>query len=1085
MQAIPIQAIGLPAKAGNDDGTKIISLTRSDIGMIGITFYRPGNALSGPFRVREVLQAGPADMCGLIRAGDLIWQVDGQDVHGLAVDEMSLLLCGPPHSQLTLVIARTSPPPTSSSSTCGSPRKSSTCSTPRVNIALPTSSSSRRSTPRREDVTAESSESEVMIPSSHASTYRLHVQFQAPAVQAPPDGVIQGGAHPASEGQSGIRSEQLTRDNSGALGIWFARPENDNAMGYEVIGLDEGGAAQKSGTLKPGDRIYKVDGQSVLGLSVDEISQLLHGPPSSPVQLELGTPGTKTGTEGFHYSRLRLMLALKPSTVGADGSRQRRAFGEVVLQEVALACGQPKESFEIMSIDVNANTVFLHIYVAAISAAVSSAMSSAYVAAITAAVSSGSAGTILSNCVLVEVVDEDGQNPGSEPTPIISEKISTRSQDGLADNRNHRIEDFRASALASSVPQSSNIFEKEGGVDASFPTPAFLSHFRAPALPSSVSQSPNLLEIEGAVDVSLVLGLDFSHAGQEGTQERSQFERHISENLAFASGWQRQQRAPVTRMVNLERSKDLGLGLTFSVPAKRKEQMTFAKPLPPSCEQCIASAKIKAVAAGSPAALSGLTEGERIYEIDDKPIHASMNSEEIAAILRGVPGTVVRLRVGPPQDNSATGLPPECFVVKNLMPGSIYVDATVLPLASNKSHSRLYPSSVAADLASQAHNPASRLRTGSLTQHLQSLTVKSLPGQQPAAATNSTASALDLHSPKPDTNSDVPPQKIVSVVRSDTGCVGLSFTRKLGEENGPFYVYNIKENGPAHKTGQITVGDAIHEIDGCKVHNLEMEEMITLVRGWPASRVTIIVHSDPDGTCIVEEVKRASEQTPQVPASKERLRRSGENQDKTLAFEPGFVGLVVSPDPPHAVSAVHDLVDTNGVVQGAPGYHNERVDVGDFIMFINNQDVRRLSVDDWHELLRGELHSAVEIVLQRKKTMAVYTVEVLRHRKHEYSKPDSPRKNCSHEYSEPPLKIEIGDAPVKIEMGNAPIAPGASPPPTVITTRCVPKAPAQSRSFAIAPTKDVLCRCLSLPLPLSLVFATNVDIVMSTFFRLQ
>ena len=512
-------------------------------------------------------------------------------------------------------------------------------------------------------------------------------------------------------------------------------------------------------------------------------------------------------------------------------------------------------------------------------------------------------------------------------------------------------------------------------------------------------------------------------------------------------------------MVDLERSKDLGLGLTFSVPAHRKEQMSFVNPLPPSCEPCLASAKIKAVAAGSPAALNGLTEGERIYEIDDKPIYASMNSEEIAAMLRGAPGTVVRLRVGPPQDNSATGLPPECFVVKNLMPGSIHVDATVLPLASNKSHSRLHPSSVAADLASQAHDPASRLRTASLTQHLQSLTIKSLPGQQPAAATNSSARALDLHSPKSDTNSDVPPQKIVSVVRSDTGCVGMSFTRKFGEENGPFYVYNIKENGPVHNTGQITVGDAIHEIDGRKVQNLGMEEMITLVRGRPASRVTITVHSDPEGTCIVKEVKRASEQMPQAPASQERLRRSGESQNKTpsvgdgpvpwhkdsdaarSAFEPGFVGLMVSTDPPHAVSAVHDLLDTNGVVQGAPGYKNERVDPGDLIMFINKQDVRQLSVDDLHELLRGQLHSAVEIVLQRKKTMAVYTVEVLRHRKHEYSKPDPLQKSFSHEYSEPPFKIEIGDAPVKIEMGNAPITPGTSPSPTAITTCCVPKAP--------------------------------------------
>jgi hypothetical protein len=260
-------------------------------------------------------------------------------------------------------------------------------------------------------------------------------------------------------------------------------------------------------------------------------------------------------------------------------------------------------------------------------------------------------------------------------------------------------------------------------------------------------------------------------------------------------------------------------------------RVSFSTCPPPSDEQSLASAKIKAVTAGSPAALNGLKEGERIYEIDDKPVSVSMDSEEVAAMLRGAPGTVVRLRVGPPEDNTPQGLPPECFVVRNLTPlvrlarnpkgtdrlrrrasagdvfesfrrrasagdvfecgnlpgerSSIHVDVTVLPLASNKS---LHPGSVAGDLASQAHDPASRLRTGSLTQHLQSLTVTSLPGQHPAAAAKSTARALDLHSLKPDTNnnnSDVPQQKLVSVVCCDTECVDLSFTRQLGEDKKP------------------------------------------------------------------------------------------------------------------------------------------------------------------------------------------------------------------------------------------------------------------------------------------------------------
>jgi len=188
--------------------------------------------------------------------------------------------------------------------------------------------------------------------------------------------------------------------------------------------------------------------------------------------------------------------------------------------------------------------------------------------------------------------------------------------------------------------------------------------------------------------------------------------------------------------------------------------------------------------------------------------------------------------------------------------------------------------------------------------------------------------------------------------------------------------------------------------------------------------------------------ERAEEQTPQAPASQERLRRSGESRNKTPVFEPGFVGLMVSPDPPHAVSAVHDLVDTNGVVQGAPGYQNERVDAGDFIMSINNHDVRRLSVDDLHELLYGEFHSAVEIVLQRKETMAVYTVKVLRHLKHEYSKPPvvgTPGAASSSDWADPELTTRVKMEPRQPKSSlHTAVQETGSPVPLIVSNQGPP-----------------------------------------------
>jgi C-terminal processing protease CtpA/Prc len=635
MQALPLEGI-----AGINDGTKNVSLERSENGTIGILFYRPGNAPSGPFCVKELLVGGPADLCGHIRPGDLIQQVDALDVQGLSVDDMSKLLCGSPHSQLTLVVAR----------------------------------------------------APVMFTDMHATALETHV----PAVDA---------SHDAT--QSGMRLEHVTRDYSGALGIWFSRPRGVNTGPCEVAGLVPGGAAQKSGALKPGDLIYGVGSKRVSGLSLDEVAQLLRGPPSEPVQLVLGPLST----------------------------------------------------------------------------------------------------------------DQSG--------PYV-----------------YSLDDSASSGV------------------------------------------PKQREQEGGVDVSLVLSLDVLQAGQEGTQERFFFERHISEDLAFASGWDEQQSSPVDRVVNLERDA-WGLGLSFSVPAKPVFPIPpFAFPMPPfgnspppSIQNPLAYVPIDTVAADSPADLNGIKTGERIYEIDDKPISASMNPEEIAAMLRGASGTVVRLRVGP-GDNSSKGLPPECFVVKNLATlwsdgepfvPCVHVVATVLPHVSrppsglaNQSQNRPLPSFVAADLAAQARDPTSRLHTGSLTRHLQILTVKERVNNFVTFTTGMSEATKPVSAPFASTARDPlggkksPRTKLVSVVRSDAGSVGLSFTRKLGEEKGPFYVYDVKENGPAHKTGQINVGEAIHEIHGRKVHDLGLENAIALMRGPPASKVTIMLHNDLDGKRIVEEVNRAA-----------------------------------------------------------------------------------------------------------------------------------------------------------------------------------------------------------------------------------
>ena len=123
--------------------------------------------------------------------------------------------------------------------------------------------------------------------------------------------------------------------------------------------------------------------------------------------------------------------------------------------------------------------------------------------------------------------------------------------------------------------------------------------------------------------------------------------------------------------------------------------------------------------------------------------------------------------------------------------------------------------------------------------------------------------------------------------------------------------------------------------------------------------------------------------------------------------QPGFLGLRLSSDLPHAVQEVDDLADKHSTVQGQPGYCNEEVQVGDLVLEIDGRDVTRLSIADLHDLLRGEIYTLVEITLKRRQSAAVYAVEVLRHRFHEFDvSPGTPPKEAADRETEGQRGIE-------------------------------------------------------------------------------
>ena len=99
-----------------------------------------------------------------------------------------------------------------------------------------------------------------------------------------------------------------------------------------------------------------------------------------------------------------------------------------------------------------------------------------------------------------------------------------------------------------------------------------------------------------------------------------------------------------------------------------------------------------------------------------------------------------------------------------------------------------------------------------------------------------------------------------------------------------------------------------------------------------------------------------------------------------------YCGLEMSQTIPYEVLAIDDLIDTNFTPQGMPGYLNRDVKIGDRILSIDGHAVgEHVSLDEIHSMLRGRLHTTIEIRLaSRSDPSDQFTIAVLRHRFHEF-----------------------------------------------------------------------------------------------------
>ena len=100
-----------------------------------------------------------------------------------------------------------------------------------------------------------------------------------------------------------------------------------------------------------------------------------------------------------------------------------------------------------------------------------------------------------------------------------------------------------------------------------------------------------------------------------------------------------------------------------------------------------------------------------------------------------------------------------------------------------------------------------------------------------------------------------------------------------------------------------------------------------------------------------------------------------------LVEEDVYIGLLIESKPPHLVAAVKGVTDVNFVQQGAPGYANEPVVVGDELLAVDGVRVNS-GVGSIQDLLRGVARTPIELTLARKGCRSVtYTITAMRHRR--------------------------------------------------------------------------------------------------------
>jgi len=241
---VPVPAV--PAVTNSPSATyHTYTMTRNDIGGVGIEFWRPYEGVPYTVRSLDASVRGSAMAAG-VRPGDQIFGIDGIDILAHGADTVTGMMRGAPGSEVNMTVRPIGP------------REAA----PQPAV-LPPSTSSPMLRSMGGDETAD----------SYGSVY--------PA--APPlSGMY---AVPMADWTRVTLMRNSTSFNGlPGVGILFAKPTEVDGP-YTIVQVLPNGSAAASRQIVPGDLLHAVDGTSVYPLSVGQVTQLICGNPATPVSL--------------------------------------------------------------------------------------------------------------------------------------------------------------------------------------------------------------------------------------------------------------------------------------------------------------------------------------------------------------------------------------------------------------------------------------------------------------------------------------------------------------------------------------------------------------------------------------------------------------------------------------------------------------------------------------------------------------------------------------------------------------------------------------------------------------------------------